>query len=134
MEKVMNARKRADKYQRMLDYGDLMREQVNNYAEDTEQRLLTMDNCDPAIIGITEFSHQPAVVYDYNLLVSLLMVRDDMTYEEAVEFVDFNMRPQQGEGYPVILERDPTITNIGPAKRSPRVKRQLTSDQLELAI
>jgi hypothetical protein len=134
MEKVMNARKRADKYQRTLDYGDLMRDQINDYADHIDERIKTMDNCDPAMIGITEFNHAPVVVYDYNLLVSLLMVRDNMTFEEAVEFVDYNLRPQQGKGYPVILERDPSTTALGPAKKNPTVKRQLTSDQLELAL
>ena len=130
----MNVRKRADKHQRMLDYGDLMREKINDYAEATDERLMTMDGCDPAMIGLTEVNGQCVVVYDYNLLVSLLMVRDDMTFEEAVEFVDFNMRPQQGKGYPIILERDPLITVLGPAKKNPTVKRKASTDQLEFVL
>lgn len=130
----MDAKKRADKYQRMLDYGDLMRDQINDYADATGERILTMDNCDPAMIGIAEVDKVPVVVYDYNFLVTLLMVRDQMTFDEAAEYVDYNMRPQQGRGYPIIMERDPLTTAIGPAKKNPTVKRRLTSDQLELAL
>ena len=129
----MDARKRADKYQRMLDYGDLMREQVNDYAEATEENILTMDNCDPAIIGITEFSHSPIVVYDYNLLVSLLMVRDGMDREGAEDFVAYNMR-SQGVGHPLILESDPRMTNISPAKQPTTKLPKSFSNQLELAV
>jgi hypothetical protein len=130
----MNARKRADKYQRMLDYGDQMRDQINDYSDQTSERLLTMDNCDPAMIGLAEVNSTTVVVYDYNLLVFLLMVRDDFTFEEAVEFVDYNMRPQQGKGYPIILERDPLTTVLGPAKKNPTVKSKPVSNQLELAL
>ena len=129
----MDARKRADKYQRMLDYGDLMREQVNDYAEATEENILTMDNCDPALIGMTEINHSPIVVYDYNLLVSLLMVRDGMNHEEAVDFIDYNMR-SQGIGRPIILESDPRMTNISPAKQPTTKLPKSFSNQLELAV
>ena len=129
----MNARKRADKYQRTLDYGDLMRDQINDYADHIDERIKTMDNCDPALIGLADINGQPIAVYDYNLLVSLLMLRDDMTFEEAAEFINYNMRPQ-GTGYPIILERDPSITAIGPAKKKPTVKAKPVSNQLELAL
>ena len=129
----MDARKRADKYQRMLDYGDMMREQVYDYAEATKERILTMDNCDPAMIGMTEINHSPIVVYDYYLLVSLLMVRDGMNREEAKDFIDYNMR-SQGIGHPIILESDPRMTSITPAKKPITRPPKSSSNQLELAL
>lgn len=40
---------------------------------------------DDAIIGTT---HDGRVAYDYDLMVGILMERDRMTWEEAVEFID----------------------------------------------
>jgi len=109
-----------------------MRDMLNDYAESTGERIIAMDNCDPALIGLAQVGFNSVAVYDYHLLVNLLMVRDGMTDEEAIEFIDYNMR-QSGEGYPVILERDQWTTALSPAKRK-KIKKKSTSDQLELAL
>ena len=40
-----------------------------------------------AIIGISSDYH---VIYDYELMIEHLMKYADMTYEEAVEWIDYN--------------------------------------------
>ena len=52
-------------------------------------------NLDKAIIGTT-LTYQagervPVFVYSGEEIVSVLMTRDFMTYDEAMEFVDFNI-------------------------------------------
>ena len=42
---------------------------------------------DDAIIGT---SSDDRVVYSYSKMIDCLMANDDMTYEEAVEFIDYN--------------------------------------------
>lgn len=57
-------------------------------------------------MGITEEGDNGRVVYDYDKMVEHLMKEDDMTMEEAVEFIDYNtMRalPYAGEGAPIIM-------------------------------
>lgn len=52
---------------------------------------LTADGFEDAIIGVTVNHHHPmVVVYDYRKCVEILMRRDGMTDEEAVEYLDFN--------------------------------------------
>ena len=56
-----------------------------------------------AIIGIT---HDDRVVYSYGLMVRCLIAENDMTEEEAVEFIDYNTigaLPYMGETGPVVV-------------------------------
>lgn len=50
------------------------------------------DGFDNAIIGIGErCSTDSMIVYDYKKMVKILVMRDNMTYEEAEEYIDFNI-------------------------------------------
>lgn len=58
---------------------------------------------DSAIIGITEDNQ---VVYDYDKMIEHLIQEDDMSYEEAVDFISYNTirsLPYAGEGAPIIM-------------------------------
>ena len=58
---------------------------------------------DSAIIGITEDNQ---VVYDYDKMIEYLIQEDDMSYEEAVDFISYNTirsLPYAGEGAPIIM-------------------------------
>ena len=55
----------------------------------TEEETMLYRNPDfaSAIIGISSDYH---VIYDYELMIEHLMKYDDMTYEESVEWIDYN--------------------------------------------
>ena len=56
-----------------------------------------------AVTGVTESGK---VVYSYSAMIGSLMSQDEMTYEEAIEFLDFNTiraLPYMGENAPVIM-------------------------------
>ena len=58
---------------------------------------------DSAIIGITENNQ---VVYDYDKMIEYLIQEDDMSYEEAIDFISYNtirFLPYAGEGVPIIM-------------------------------
>jgi hypothetical protein len=68
--------------------------------------LLVMDPeyLDEAIIGVATRIGLEAVCYDTEKVIELLMKHDGMGYEEAVEYMDFNMRGAWvGETTPVFL-------------------------------
>lgn len=45
-----------------------------------------------AFVGISyDERSRPVMVYDQNICIKILMDRDEMTYEEAVEFFEFNV-------------------------------------------
>lgn len=56
---------------------------------------------DKAIIGI---SHDGRVIYDYDKLIEAFMEGNKWSYDEAVEWIDFNTIPslQYGDNYPII--------------------------------
>jgi hypothetical protein len=54
--------------------------------------LLKADGFDDALLGVGRKKCSPdSLVYDYEKCVDILMKRDGMTYEEAVEFMEFNV-------------------------------------------
>ena len=69
-------------------------EQIDEYADETDEKMLLLGS-DPkdfedAIIGIADrFGMEPSVAYDYNKVIEILT--KDMSYEEAVEYFDFNI-------------------------------------------
>ena len=79
-----------------------MIEYINNYAALAESELLLADGFEAAIVGIAEgCGRSPAVVYDREKCVAILMDRD-----EAEEFFEFNVAGAYvGAGTPVFLVR-----------------------------
>lgn len=58
---------------------------------------------DAAIVGI---SSDDRVIYDYDEMIACLMLEDDMTTEEAMDFIDYNTLralPYAGEGAPIVV-------------------------------
>ena len=54
--------------------------------------MLKWDGFDNAIIGVGERNNTDSmIVYDYDKRVKVLVTRDDMSYEEAEEYIDFNI-------------------------------------------
>ena len=59
-----------------------------------EERLKLWTDCDEAIVGIAtkrDSYSQPLVVYDRDKLVENFMKKDGMTFDEAEEWVSFNI-------------------------------------------
>mgnify|MGYP003132652020 FL=1 len=54
--------------------------------------MLKWDGFDNAIVGVGERCNTDSmIVYDYDKMVKVLVTRDDMSYEEAEEYIDFNI-------------------------------------------
>lgn len=53
-----------------------------------------------ALIGVT-WDNQ--AVYDYDLMIESLMKEDNMTAEEAADFISYNSSYRQGSEYPIIM-------------------------------
>jgi hypothetical protein len=66
---------------------------------------LTADGFEDAFLGICEqFGRPPVAAYDLNACIKLLVERDGMSHEGAVEFFDFNVvGAWMGESTPVFV-------------------------------
>lgn len=72
----------------MIPDSEELREEVAEWNPDA----LLADGFDDAFIGMAcRCGMEPVVAYDFDLMVEVLMKRDGMTWEEAVEYLDFNV-------------------------------------------
>ena len=68
-------------------------------------KFLTNYSYDDALIGVTQDNR---AVYDYDLMVEWLVRYEEMSYEEAAEWIDYNTvraLPYMGSDGPIILYR-----------------------------
>jgi len=69
---------------------------------DINPNILTVDGHDNALIGYVEVFNKAIAVYDKDLVIKNL--EKDMTYEEALEYFDFNIKgAYMGETTPAFL-------------------------------
>jgi hypothetical protein len=70
-----------------------------------EEDILLMDGFDDAIIGYSQRINDPTLaVYSWELMVKILMERDGMSDEEAMEYIDYNcLGAWVGERTPIIV-------------------------------
>ena len=70
-----------------------------------DEELLFADGYDEAIIGVSIGISCGKVVYDQAKVIEICMRDSEMTYEEAVEWLDFNtFGAYVGEGTPVFVD------------------------------
>ena len=58
---------------------------------------------DDALIGVSDDGR---AIYDFDLMVEWLMTKEDFTYEEAIEWIEYNTiraLPYYGEDAPIIM-------------------------------
>jgi hypothetical protein len=74
---------------------------------DLSPESLLADGFEDAIIGVTVNHHHPMVViYDYQKCIQVLMERDGLTDEKAVEYLDFKtLGAYVGEYGPLYMDR-----------------------------
>ena len=79
-----------------------------NRTEIAEQypELLVADGFDKAIIGVSTSFNKKSVAYDTNKCIDILVRRDKMSREEAIEYFEYNVTGAYvGEHTPSFIER-----------------------------
>ena len=74
--------------------------------EEINPDALLCDGFDEAIIGLAErINLGPVVAYDVDKMLKIMVERDGMTYEEAMEYFDYNiLGAWMGENTPVYIQ------------------------------
>jgi hypothetical protein len=77
--------------------------------EELNPEALKADGFDDAIIGLGSIAgNDDILVYDANKCIKILMDRDGMSYDDACEFFDFNVRSAYvGQGTPMFVHTGP---------------------------
>lgn len=78
---------------------------IQTYLEDREETVLLADGFEHAFLGTTQRMNEPTLsVYSYPLMIETLILRDSMTYEEAAEYIEYNVAGAWvGEQTPIII-------------------------------
>lgn len=62
------------------------------------------DGFEGAVVGITYTNGTRKAVYDVDIMVAILMQRDKMTQEDAIEYLEYNvLNTYVGEGTPIYM-------------------------------
>ena len=82
---------------------------ISDWIQEHNEEALTADGFEDAIIGVAERCSCPAlVVYDIGKCITILMQRDGMDEDEAMEYLEFNvLGAWVGENTPLFLWRPP---------------------------
>lgn len=69
-----------------------------------------------ALIGVGTQHTRPLAVYDWDKCVEILMARDGMTEDEAIDYMDVNVTGAYvGEGTPIFVQQGDVDGDEGPA-------------------
>ena len=81
------------------------RKRIDQYLAERDETVLLMDNLDEAFIGFSRRINEPLLaVYSWEKIIETLVVRDGMSYDEAIEYADFNiLGAWVGEQTPIIV-------------------------------
>lgn len=69
-------------------------DKLKNYIENEFPMIgevLLPNGFSSAFMGISTTDETPRLVYDAMKIISILMKRDEMTYEEAIEYFEYNI-------------------------------------------
>jgi hypothetical protein len=83
-----------------------LRDDLDEYFTDSEQSVLLADGFDDALIGFSEQIGRPVLaVYAWNKMIDILVERDGMDLDDALDFLEFNVvSAWMGEGTPIIVK------------------------------
>lgn len=58
------------------------------YDEEILDNMRIIDGFSPAVLGV---SHDDRLIYSYEKMIDILMTRDGMSVEDAIEYIDYNV-------------------------------------------
>ncbi len=85
----------------------MTRTQIDTMVEECgEEEILLADGFEEAFLGIARQFNKAFALYDWDKCINVLMKRDGMDRDEAIEFFDFNVQGAYvGENTPAFLTK-----------------------------
>jgi hypothetical protein len=86
-------------------FGETTREEIDGALKEMDESALLMDGFDEAFIGFSRRMNEPLLaVYSWEKMMTVLQERDGMEYEEALEYIEFNvLGAWVGEQTPIVV-------------------------------
>tara|TARA_R110002020_G_scaffold456906_1_gene673639 strand:+ start:249 stop:506 length:258 start_codon:yes stop_codon:yes gene_type:complete len=80
-------------------------EEIKHYITQHNDEAIFADGFDDALIGVGVVFNRSVATYDMRKCINILINKDDMTEEEAVDFMSYNITGSYvGENTPVFVE------------------------------
>jgi hypothetical protein len=81
------------------------RSDIQEYLESRGETVLLCDGFDEAFLGLSQRINEPLLaVYSYDKMIDVLVKRDGMEHEDAIDYLDFNvLGAWVGEQTPIIV-------------------------------
>lgn len=81
---------------------------MKDILDEIAEGAIILDGFDSCIIGVTEeFGNGPRILYSKDMILKVLMDGNDMTFEDALEYYDFNILGlYAGEQNPIFLSTE----------------------------
>ena len=81
------------------------RDTLDEYLKSIGESVLLADGFDEAITGVSQRMNEPLLaVYAYDKMIDVLIERDGLDWDEATEYLDFNViGAWVGEKTPIIV-------------------------------
>ena len=77
---------------------------IDEYLELADPEAIRFEGLDYAIVGT---DHNGFLVYDYDRMVETFVVDSEMTVDEAIEWIDYNvMGVMGGQGFTVLYSKE----------------------------
>ncbi len=110
-----------------------LEDSLRSWDEEHDEGALFVPGFESALIGVAvQFAHQVAV-YDYDKCLDILIERDGMNVEDAIEYMEYNVvGAYAGKSTPVFLIRkepyqdDTEKVQSNPTKQDSTEKKQIT--------
>lgn len=68
------------------------RKEISEYLEERGETAVLADGLDDAFMGFSQRINEPLLaVYSLKKIIEILVERDGMSYEDAIEYADFNI-------------------------------------------
>lgn len=84
----------------------------------SDDQLIVADGYDEAFIGVGYRGGERFAAYDHGKLIGILMERDEMSRDDALDFFDFNIAGSSiGDSMPVYVDMMPLADYIYAERR-----------------
>jgi hypothetical protein len=132
-QQMQEALRREEEERAEQEIKDL-EDSLRSWDEEHDEGALFADGFDAALIGVgVQFSREVAI-YDYDKCLDILIERDNMDIEEAIDYMEYNVvGAYAGKSTPVFLIREQPhqddVSNLNytePQPEQTKQKKQIT--------
>ncbi len=125
-QQMQEALRREEEERAEQEIKDL-EDSLRSWDEEHDEGALFADGFEAALIGVgVQFSREVAI-YDYDKCLDVLIARDGMDIEEAIDYMEYNVvGAYAGKSTPVFLIREQPHQDDTETKQDSTEKKQIT--------